>query len=224
MGVIKRVPRLPSDPFASDTEALNDVISSIQEDNQSTSSEILPVGRFNRTRGGRHTRLRVPAVPGNTAPPPKRNVHGAKKSRRYENLLTLLRETEEDEYNNEVSIEDLVPVIQSARTFTRVICEASMMELWTTFVDCKEDFSGTPNQGSGMNGSKTLKSSNPNNIDPVEAFHGICRKLRTMLKRSPGLGILDSLEEGLLEFFQNQPLDSIYHVCKLLSIIKIFII
>jgi len=213
MGVIKRVPRVPADPFASDSEALNDVIiTAIQDDNQSTTSEILPLEHLNvhRFRASRHPRVRVPAVPVNTAPAPKRSSHGAKKSRRYENLLILLRESDEDEYN-EVSIEDLAPVIQSARTFSRVLQENSMMELWNTFVDCKEELSGTARHATKANGQRSI--SNNANIDPVQAFQGICRKLRTMLKRSPGLGILDSLEEGLLEFFHNQPME-IYHVCQ----------
>jgi 17beta-estradiol 17-dehydrogenase/3beta-hydroxysteroid 3-dehydrogenase len=135
----------------------------------------------------RPPRSRPAAIPCDTTPKAKKRS-GAKKSRRYENHLTLTADLESE--LNEVTLEDLSP--NRSRTFGRLLEESELLEIWNCFEE--KDI-----QMQGSSPSKNEAATSP--------FNGICRKLRTMLKqRHLPLGLMDNLEETLLEYFVVHPL------------------
>jgi len=208
MGVIRRIPRSAVDASICEDDVAPTEITVPQEEeleNRETGGdEVAALTRQNFFRR-RSLRTRVPAIPADTTPR-RNNAQGSRRSRRYENTLILLRDAGRDDGDHdEVSIEDLVPVIQSARTFSRFLCEASMMGLWNTFVECRDESFGQSRSLLRGNGLRTKST------DPEQAFHGICRKLRNILKqRHLPLGIVCNLEEQVLEFFATHPLNTTY--------------
>jgi len=206
MGVIKRVPRSAIDASICEDEAIGEIMMSFQQDPEVEDEPVVESRRQQNYRQ-RSLRTRLPAIPADTVPR-RNNAQGSRRSRRYENTLILLRQAGHDEVeHDEVTIEDLVPAVQSPRTFSRFLCEGSMMGLWHTFLECGDDTLGQVGQ-SGITKNQKLRTKS---ADPEEAFHGICRKLRNILKqRHLPLGIIDNLEEQVLHFFANHPLNSTY--------------
>lgn len=214
MGVIRRAPRSAINASICEDDAPGDIVIAVarEEEEQLEShgtEEPVMLTRQNYYHRRRSLRTRVPAIPSDTTPR-RNNAQGSRRTRRYENTLMLLRDSGRDDGDlGEVSIEDLVPVIQSARTFSRFLCETSMMGMWNTFVEGREE-SSIAQKGHSSSAQDKQKSASKS-TDPEVAFHGICRKLRNILKqRHLPLGIVDNLEEQVLEFFQTHPLDKTY--------------
>jgi len=218
MGVIRRVPRSAIDVSFCEDEAIEEIVITVQQENSGTESlseddtvvvEEGGLRTFYNSPRRRTLRTRVPAIPADTTPR-RNNVHGSRRSRRYENTLVLLRGEaggRDEAVHDEVSIEDLVPLTQSPRTFSRFLSENSMMGLWHSFIECRDQ----ANAGITSQSQKSSKKTNGKSTDPEHAFHGICRKLRNILKqRHVPLGIVDDLEEQVVQFFATQPLNSTY--------------
>jgi len=233
MGVLRHQPRTAIDPTADDTEAVNDILALEEtvevEDtpNEATESEpetneliesdlptIItqsvqqPLGRINLFRVRRTLRTRTPAIPVDTIIPPSRsNRRGSKKLRRYENQIQLIRDCDENDFG-EVSIDDFLPSGRATRTFTRLLQDADK-ELWNNFLNPVEDNCATSSVvgcSSSCGGSTRTRTGKTFIHDPEEAFNGVCRKLRNLLKkRHFPLGVVEMLEDTVLEFFASHP-------------------
>ncbi|CAG7829770.1 unnamed protein product [Allacma fusca] len=153
-------------------------------------------------------RSRHPAIPANTAPPPKVSTNGSKKFRRYENQLELLKECDENEAQ-EVSIEDLITGTNTARAFTKILKHSSMLELWNKYMEPIPEDKENSKYGKRSDGKGPSTSGTNNGVaefNPDDAFQGICRNLRSLLKqRHFPLGMMESLEEDLIAFFMTRP-------------------
>jgi 17beta-estradiol 17-dehydrogenase/3beta-hydroxysteroid 3-dehydrogenase len=160
--------------------------------------------RRSHLRRQNNLRTRHPAIPANTAPPPKVSTHGSKKFRRYENQLELLKECDENEAQ-EVSIEDLISGTNTARAFTKILKHSNMLELWNKYMEPVPEESGNGKSAKHSDG-KGASSTRGTEFNADEAFQGICRNLRSLLKqRHFPLGMMESLEEDLIAFFMTRP-------------------
>jgi len=190
MGVIKDRPRCAIDP-SSDEQQQQDTIFPVSDDDTVVGVAVgfpaqPPERQIHRRR---QIRTRQPAIP-----TPSHTVRsgrgGVKKCRRYENQLDLVKNSDLEE-SREVTIEDLSP--NSSNTFARLLEDDELLGIWNEFVG---------GGGEGPSTGPTL--SHANSDDPLSK---VCRKLRTMLRsRHLPLGLMDSLEENLLEHFSNKPL------------------
>ncbi|KAJ9583385.1 hypothetical protein L9F63_022251 [Diploptera punctata] len=199
MGVIsKNDPKLGI--FASSEESLN--IPDYSDDERSNSNNeamVLPV-----TRTSRRIRNRIPSVPMSFGSHKKRV--GKKRSRRVENvnqLMTLM----EDEELGELSIYDFV--CHSNDVFQRLLEDNDSLEVWNNFVQSSEEIQTMITSVKGFHKyPKSLCSSNKSDMRLTgdEAFMNIKTGLRNVLKKNRvPLGMLEFLENQIVEFFSNMP-------------------
>ncbi|GLH14134.1 hypothetical protein R5R35_013961 [Gryllus longicercus] len=193
MGVIKKnVPKLGV--FTSDSEeSLHIVQSSEDEDVSSISDIIVPVSSNSRVR------RRVLPIPV-SASCGRKNL-GKKRFRRYENghhLETLI----EDEELRPVTIYDFIP--NKCAGFSTVLESGEAKEKWENFLASSED---KQEQIIGQRtAAKCAQYALP--LTPDEAFKNIKTGLRNILKKSQiPLGMIEYLENKLVEFFTNTPTD-----------------
>ena len=95
--------------------------------------------------------------------------------------MELLKECDENE-PQEVSIEDFINGANSARAFSRMLQQTHMLDLWNKYMDEAENVFEM--QGEKKNRTNVTRQNRSGcEFDPDEAFQGICRKLRGLIKQ-----------------------------------------
>lgn len=135
-----------------------------------------------------------------------RKVLGKKKSRRYQDVNTLMTLVEEDEFG-EVSITDLVPNNDSQ--FAHLLREGNSMAVWNEFVESSEEAQQCLLMQFGDREKVQRKRNNNGEmLSGEDAFRNMDRNLRSFLRKGKvPLGFLSYLEERVTSFFLDNPLE-----------------
>lgn len=135
-----------------------------------------------------------------------RKCLGKKKSRRYQDVNSLMTLVEEDEFG-EVSITDLAPCQETQ--FAHLLSNNASMAVWNEFAESSEDAQQRfLSQCSNRVHSGRKQSRNGELLSGEDAFQNIDVSLRTVLRKTKiPLGLLAYMEERLTAFFLEHPLE-----------------
>lgn len=135
-----------------------------------------------------------------------RKCQGKKKSRRYQDVNTLMTLVEEDEFG-EVSITDLAPCHDTQ--FARLLNDSVSMARWNEFAESSEEAQQLYLKHSGAKGNAQRKHGrNGGALSAQDAYCNIESGLRCVLRKSRvPLQLLSFLEEKLTSFFLEHPLE-----------------
>lgn len=133
-----------------------------------------------------------------------RKCLGKKKSRRYQDVNSLMTLVEEDEFG-EVSITDLAPCQDSQ--FAHLLSDSSSMALWNEFAESSEEVQQCILMKSDVrNCFRRKQEANGEILSGEDAFQNIEVSLRTVLRKSKvPLGMLSYMEDRLMSFFTKSP-------------------